>query len=381
MNKPISIKISGAGPTGTLLAISLARLNCNIDLFDAYSFKDIINRDRSYALTHSSRELLSELLIWNKLREYLIPFSSLIMEDINISKKVIFSIKDLKIKNRESSSIGWVIEHRILMGILYDEMQSYKNICFLENESNSINYDICFDSSGSLINRTKTVTPSYANACITFKVLLRGYYNACAYETFTKEGPLAILPLGQSIYQIVWSAPHSLCQKRISLKPSYFLDTLSQVLPYGLEPDFLIDRPQLFYTGLSISFPLFRAKIFKVGNSAHTIHPVGGQGLNLCIRDISTIYYIISNRNKLYNWIKSVPFAYSLYRYPDIILTSFMTEFLLRFFSNNYSILNPIKASIFRILCISPFARRFFLSLMTDGFPFSRNQLFYKTRL
>ena len=67
-----------------------------------------------------------------------------------------------------------------------------------------------------------------------------------AYELFRPEGPLAILPLGDGIFQVVWSAPLSHCQRRADLSTPDFLDELATVLPGGIEPDLLLDSPRAF---------------------------------------------------------------------------------------------------------------------------------------
>ena len=63
----INIKIIGSGPTGAILAISLAKIGCNITLFDLRNKIQIINSKRAYALTHSSRNLLEKLDLWNNI--------------------------------------------------------------------------------------------------------------------------------------------------------------------------------------------------------------------------------------------------------------------------------------------------------------------------
>ena len=70
MNKYINFKIVGAGPTGLLLAISLAKLNVNIHLSDLLNREKLINKDKTYAITHSTRKILLKFDLWDKLKPF-----------------------------------------------------------------------------------------------------------------------------------------------------------------------------------------------------------------------------------------------------------------------------------------------------------------------
>ena len=77
-SRPLSVFVFGAGPTGALLALGLARLGCRVRLQDLQSLHDLASRSRAYAITHSSRRLLTNLGLWHDLRDALVPFLSLI---------------------------------------------------------------------------------------------------------------------------------------------------------------------------------------------------------------------------------------------------------------------------------------------------------------
>ena len=94
------VRINGAGPTGSLLALGLASLNYSIDLFDTASLDTICSKSRAYALTHSSRRLLIKLDLWNELQPFLTPFKKLRLEDRGIRKIVNFATSDLHQSNQ-----------------------------------------------------------------------------------------------------------------------------------------------------------------------------------------------------------------------------------------------------------------------------------------
>ena len=85
------IRINGAGPTGSLLALGLANFGYTVYLHDPLNAEQICSRSRAYALTHSSRRLLTRLGLWNELIPFLSPFKTLRLEDRGINKSVNFT--------------------------------------------------------------------------------------------------------------------------------------------------------------------------------------------------------------------------------------------------------------------------------------------------
>ena len=89
----LKIKIIGSGPTGCLLAISLASIGIYVDLYDTTSLKKLSQNTRTYAITHSTRKLFERIGIWTSLNEILSPFDSLHVEDMTTRKKILFQTK------------------------------------------------------------------------------------------------------------------------------------------------------------------------------------------------------------------------------------------------------------------------------------------------
>ncbi len=369
------IKIIGAGPTGSLLAIALANQDFKVDLYDFLSAEEIINRNKTYALTHSTRKLLISVGLWDGLKAHLNSFNKLILLDNVVNRQVLFSLSDLEPSCRDYQSIGWIVQHSDLMEFLIRKLKNHLNIEFYDSTSAANDNDdclYCFSSEGfnSKIRNTLKIPHFsflYSQGCITAKILLRGLDIATACEIFTKEGPLAILPLGSNVFQIIWSAPINLCHKRLNYRPSLFLDYLATVLPDGVDPDVLIDQPQFFKTKFLFSFPLSKRDTFLVGDSAHAVHPVGGQGLNLSYRDVSTILQLLKNSKRTNIPNNLIAFKYNLIRLIDISSVCIITDFLTRFFSNSLFILRPLRHLIFLSMRRSLTLRRKVLGQMTFG--------------
>ena len=381
MNKNLNFKIIGSGPTGIFLAITLSKLNFNIHLTDLLTREKLINKDKTYALTHSTRKILSKFNLWDKLKSYVYKFDSLSISDNLTSDFTILTTSDLDNDISSLGTIGWVIKHCDLMNVFFDEIDKVDNIFFkstLDLYDDDIKFDYKFISTGANLNYKKNQNhinfkKSYNQSCLTFEVLIRGNIPRRAYEIFRKEGPLALLPLDENRYQIIWTASTSKSIDRLNSSKSFLLDNLSTIVPQNFKLDQINNEINIFPVSLSLSLPIFNfKKVVHVGDSFHTFHPVGGQGLNTCWRDVNVIYDIfainVSTTNKALNIFK---YKYYFKRSIDIILTILVTDSLIKFFANNNIFLMPLRKLSFLLLNKFLLIRKVILNHMTKSFIFS----------
>ena len=90
----MNIAIIGAGLTGSLAAISLAKVGCRVDLYERLSDEELLNRDRTYAITHSSRKIFEKIGLWSDISSNLIPFQYLNLIDYELNKQFQFIVND-----------------------------------------------------------------------------------------------------------------------------------------------------------------------------------------------------------------------------------------------------------------------------------------------
>ena len=381
MNNHLNFKIIGSGPTGLLLAIALSKLNFNIYLTDLLSKEKLISKDKTYAITHSTRKILLKFNLWKKLNAFLYDFDSLSISDTVISDFTILTLSDLDKDISSLNSIGWVVKHSDLMNVFFDEIDRIDNIFFKSSLGLSyedINFDYKFISTGANSNYNKNydilnLKKSYNQSCLTFEVLVRGNVHRRAYEIFRKEGPLALLPLDANRYQIIWTASTSKSIDRLNSSKSFLLDNLSTLVPKNLKLDQINSEINIFPVSLSLRLSIFNfKKVVFVGDSFHTFHPVGGQGLNTCWRDVNVIYDIF-NRNLSIsnNALKIFKYKYYIKRTLDIFSTIFVTDFLIKLFANDNLLLFPLRKISFLLLNNYILIRRIILNHMTKSIIFS----------
>ena len=128
MNYSTSVRVIGAGPTGSLLAIALAKIGTHVTIVDTQNPSDLIKRSRAYALNHSSLELFKKIGIWDEISSSSNPFKKLFLQDqssntsINLTNEFIGNIK------YPDNYIGWILDHKNLMMILLREISNLSNI-------------------------------------------------------------------------------------------------------------------------------------------------------------------------------------------------------------------------------------------------------------
>ncbi len=372
------IRINGAGPTGSLLAIGLANFGYPIHLFDPLSADQICSRSRAYALTHSSRRLLTRLGLWNELLPFLSPFKTLSLEDRGINQSVNFTESDLHLSNQSSRTVGWILDHAVLMKLLMSRLERSTHVKLHLGEASyqslhsTHDFGLVIAADGPRSpTRTQLRFPwwshSYSQGCLTAKVRFRDIDSEKAFECFRPEGPLAILPLGNADFQVVWSAPLHRCRQLAGLQTSAFLDQLCTILPHGLEPDALLDSPAAFPLEISLAPKLHRDNVVLVGESGHRCHPVGGQGLNLCWRDVETLLQLLTSASSIRRGLKAIPGRYTRRRYFDLLAVGLATDLLVRLFSNRQLGLLLVRRFGLSMLKHSPLIRRVSLQAMSDG--------------
>jgi len=382
MKNKFNFKIVGSGPSGLLLSIALSKFDCNIFLTDLLTRDRLIHKDKTYAITHSTKIILSKFSLWKKLEPYLFGFDTLSLSDSVTSSKTNLTISDLDDDIRSAGNIGWVVKHSDLMKVFFREIDNYENIFFMTPQkllNKKILFDYQFLSTGANSIDKKLldfieIKKSYNQSCLTFKVSLRGNCENRAYEIFRKEGPLALLPLEKNLYQVIWTSSTLKSIERLNSDKNFLMDNLSTILPDEFKLDQIIGEFNIFPVSLSLNLPVLNfKKLVFVGDAFHTFHPVGGQGLNSCWRDINTIFDLFNKNNSITKMhLTLFKFKYFSSRILDIIFTIFITDTLISIFANRNLFLLPIRKFSFLLLNNFLFIRKLVLNQMTKSLTYSR---------
>jgi len=372
-------RIHGAGPTGLLTALALADAGWRVELLDPVPADRLLERSRAYALTHSSQRLLERLGLWPALEPRLVPFRRLELWDLALHQRVPFSVADLGQRRAAGPAVGWIAQHQPLMSLLLERAAALPAISLqlgsaaaapLQAGRPQPDLLVAADGPQSSIREGLGIgvwQRPYRQNCLTAQVELRGTEPDQAWELFRPEGPFAVLPLGGNRMQLVWSAPERRCRQLERLDATGFLDALAGALPSRFQPDALLDVPRAVPLQMLLARRLHRGQAVLVGESAHRCHPVGGQGLNLCWRDVAVLHRLAARAAAGSLPLERLPAAYGRRRWPDLIVTLACTDLLVRLFSNRAPLLLPLRRLILALLARLGLLRRLSLAVMTDG--------------
>ncbi len=207
----------------------------------------------------------------------------------------------------------------------------------------------------------------YWQSCIVAFVKPEKGHNNTAYERFWSSGPFAVLPLPENRCRIVWTAPHAEAKALVALNDEDFLAELTkrygtQMGKLELEGDRFIFPVQLMQSDRYVL-----PRLALVGDAAHCCHPVGGQGLNMGIRDAAALAQVLQQAHSQGEDIGSLAILkrYESWRKQENLTILGFTDLLDRVFSNNFLPVVLIRRLGLLVLHRVPPVKIFALKLMT----------------
>jgi len=310
--------IVGGGMVGLSLALMLAKANIAVKLLEAIQYPNYDDANlapyhssfdaRNSALSRRSVQIYQELGLWEALQEHAVPIL-----EVHITEQGSFGKARLQAEQEKVESFGQVIENawlgRVLLtqvrteplielidGVKVTSLTQDADLAYLEAQRGSevlklqSKLVIAADGRDSFCRKALGIgvdEHDYDQVAIVTTVQTSKPHNHVGFERFSPLGPLALLPLpGEYRRSVVWPVKKGTEHEWLGEdNDQHFLDALQQT--YG-------DRAGKFQkTGRRFSFPLSQVlaekqavgRVVLMGNAAHTIHPVAGQGFNLCMRD------------------------------------------------------------------------------------------------
>ncbi len=358
------IVIGGGGLVGTSLALSLAHLPLTICLIDPVAAPPPRHKDdRTFTLAQGSKRALTSLGVWP-----LLPENSFHpITEIEVSDRTGgFGLTHIRAHELGLDALGFVTENAALLAALYGalkdtpvviragrftslEVRADAAVVTMSGtdgpEQLSGRLLVGADGTDSAV-RTALAIPvtrhAYGREALVMNCRVSAPKPRTAFERFTPEGPLAALPLGDDRYTFVMSSAHA--QDWQDLPEPQFLARLEQAFGQRLG--------HFLACGRRLRFPLIlqkaphpaAARAVLVGNAAHTLHPVAGQGFNLGLRDIASLADTIAEacRRQEDFGSRAVLDRYLAGRARDVASTIEFTDGLVRIFSNK---IGPLVAA------------------------------------
>ena len=362
MNKfNFDIVIVGGGPVGMTCALCLAKKGFSIALIDQISYKNILNANydgRSFAYAYGSKLILEKYGLWNDLSSYAEPILDIFVSSVSNNQGIHYTYNDF------SHPLGYNIETRYFRRNVYQHLKQQKNVQVFDASSiesiSKNNYDIniylkdgrhinskllvAADGKNSFIRKTfgiKHKEFSYHQKAITYVISHDKPHNNCAYEYFLKSGPVAVLPMTGNCSAIIWSLNNK--------KADVFFNINNKSLAIETYRNFgdilgnikIVSTKSIFPLSVTVVKNYISERLVLIGDSAHSIHPVAGQGFNLGLRDIETLTNVLLKHKNLGSDLGSLTVLkeYEKSRRSDILSMTVMCDMLIRLFSNDYSLI------------------------------------------
>lgn len=360
------ILIVGGGLSGPTLALSLARYGHKVTLIDA-SDPDIKSADgfdgRSYALALASTHLLDHIGIWEKIEDRAQPMHEIKVSDGHAGQGPSPLFLHFERSDLDVGPMGYMVEDRYLRRALLEEIAASPMVTYLSGRKveaqtpYSTHISVTLDNDniieGALLigadGRTsgtasragiKRTGWDYGQSALVCAIDHDLPHNGIAHQFFMPPGPLAILPLSGHRSSIVWSETHARAAAIQKMDSDAYLSILKP--RFG---DFLGD---ISLAGARFSYPLrlslannfYAERVALVGDAAHGIHPIAGQGLNAGLRDIAALTEVLTNARRRGEDISSslVLRRYQQWRRFDTASLALATDTFNKLFSNN----NPL---------------------------------------
>lgn len=300
------IAICGAGPVGLALALLLVKRGmqgARIALIDAKPLEQAAQDPRSIALSYGSRQILEEIGVW--------PIAADPIHQIHVSRRGHFGRTVIEREDYGLDALGYVARYGSLVSAM-SAAAKQGTITMLrpvhvtssferDNEvelrfadGRSIFTQLMVQAEGGVFTEqdAKSVRRDYDQTAIIANVTVSAPVAHRAFERFTEEGPLALLPQDDG-YAMVWCMRPATASRLYALPDAAFLDELQRAFGTRLGR----------FTGITqrVSYPLglnahtaVSARTVAIGNAAQTLHPVAGQGLNLGLRDAAVLARLLS---------------------------------------------------------------------------------------
>ena len=353
------IVIVGGGIVGATLASALKNSGLKITIVEAKPLEVAAARTQAYAFSILSSRIYEGIGIWQQILPHIGKFKNIRLSDADFSQVVKFEQKDLK-----TDYLGYVAQHNVVLTELQKYIAQCPNVSWIcpgevtevieqpsfstvtvktAEQIHQINAKLIVGADGarSQIRQIAQITTrgwKYWQSCIAFTIKHTAPQNDTAFERFWATGPMGILPLPGNRCQIVWTNPHQRAKDLQQLSTAAFLQELDHYTG-GLLGDLeLVSDRVIFPVQLMQCDRYIQSRLALIGDAAHCCHPVGGQGLNLGIRDAATLAQILTDAAERQEDIGSLSTLkrYEKWRKKENLAILGFTDFLDRFFSNNW---------------------------------------------
>ncbi|MGD9164842.1 MAG: 2-octaprenyl-6-methoxyphenyl hydroxylase [Chromatiales bacterium] len=360
MQPDFDLLIIGGGMVGASLARAVSGLGLRIGVVEAFPLEAGTQPsfdDRVIALSWGSRLILQGIGVWPAMAEVCEPICR-----IHISDRGHFGFAHLDCVDEGVEALGYVVTARAMGEVLQPGLAEQSGVTFIspakltsfrvESDQVKVNLRqgdgtsefsarllVAADGGDSRIRQLLSVPlreREYGQTAIIANLTSSLPHRGVAYERFTDSGPLAMLPMTEGRISMVWTAKDDQVDALMTLGEEEFLDALQERFGYRLGRMEKVGQRFPYPLRLRQATEQVRPRVALIGNAAHTIHPVAGQGFNLGLRDVAVLADLLfdASRGHLDVGDMALLKRYADWRSRDQRRVARITDTLARLFAN-----------------------------------------------
>jgi len=374
------VVIVGGGMVGASMACALASLPIKIAIVEAYPFRS--NNQPSYdarsiALAYGSKIIFETLGLWESLQQNATP-----IKHIHVSSKGQFGVTRLHATDENLEALGYVIENRLLGNSLVEKLNQYANVHLIcpaklndlsihddyaelnitqDNENISLQSKLVIGADGGnskvreIINVPEK-TKAYKQTAIISNVTPGKPHDNIAYERFTNQGPIALLPMSDNRCSLVLTVNDENKDEVMAMDDVAFLQYLEKRFGFRTGGFTKTSKRHAYPLSLMRIEEHYKPRVVIIGNAAHTLHPIAGQGFNLGLRDVAVLADTLANAIDAQQDIgeTAVLENYAKLRNKDQKKVAFITDSLAKIYSNDFFPLTKARSQGLTVTDLMP---------------------------
>lgn len=389
MKERLDIVIAGGGLNGTTLALALAQSGFRVALVDPIAATDRGEPGfdgRGYALALSSQRMLKALGLWPAVADHAQPMLEIKVSDGRPGEGPAPHFLEFHHAEIEESPMGYMLEDRFLRPALlaacadHPFVESYNgdsvaalvvngstvSVHLASGQTLAAGLVIGCDGRNSPVSKMAGIGRSqwsYGQTALVCAVAHALPHNGVAHQYFMPHGPLAILPLPGNQSSIVWSESDEDAARISALDDAAFLEELRPRFGDFLGEISLAGQRFSYPLGVSLAENFVADRVALVGDAAHGMHPIAGQGLNAGLKDVAALTEVLTLARRRGEDIAApdVLARYQRWRRFDVATLIAATDGFNRLFSNDNPLLRAGRDLGLSLVNAIPGLRRNFI--------------------